>query len=220
MSITSISGGASNLQSLFKKLDTNSDGSVTKSEFVNGRPSDLSSDQASGLFDALTSALASSSSTDSTSTSSTSSDSTSGLSESDLATAFQLMNQQMQATLISAQSDETSATSEASTTSTAANRPPPPPPQTSSSDSDTTDSDSKTIAAELEKILAALTSSTSAASTTSTTASNTESSSDTTTAETQVQGFASKLAQEMVRAIEFYARNGTASVSSANSVSV
>ena len=33
MSISSVSGGSSNLQALFSKLDSNGDGSVSKSEF-------------------------------------------------------------------------------------------------------------------------------------------------------------------------------------------
>ncbi len=40
-------------QKLFKKLDANNDGSVSKDEFVNGRPKDVTADQAGALFDKL-----------------------------------------------------------------------------------------------------------------------------------------------------------------------
>lgn len=38
---------------LFKKIDTNGDGQVTKDEFVSGRPKDVNESQASGLFDTI-----------------------------------------------------------------------------------------------------------------------------------------------------------------------
>lgn len=44
---------ADRFSELFQKLDTNSDGSVTKDEFVAGRPDDVSESDASALFDKL-----------------------------------------------------------------------------------------------------------------------------------------------------------------------
>lgn len=38
---------------IFKKLDENSDGSVSKDEFVNGRPKDVTADQAGSIFDKI-----------------------------------------------------------------------------------------------------------------------------------------------------------------------
>jgi Ca2+-binding EF-hand superfamily protein len=50
---TSAASSAKDLTALFKKLDTNSDNSVSRSEFVVGRPDDVSEDQAGTLFDTL-----------------------------------------------------------------------------------------------------------------------------------------------------------------------
>jgi Ca2+-binding EF-hand superfamily protein len=73
----------------FKKLDTDSDGKISKDEFVAGAPKGTDSTQASNLYDQLVQA-ASSSSSSSTSTSSDSS--STGLSASDLQTAFQSLS--------------------------------------------------------------------------------------------------------------------------------
>lgn len=50
---TSAASSAKDLTALFKKLDTNSDNSVSRSEFVVGRPEDVSEDEAGSLFDTL-----------------------------------------------------------------------------------------------------------------------------------------------------------------------
>lgn len=52
MSISSISG-LSSLDSLFKRIDADSDGKITKSEFVSARPSNVSESRANSLFDSL-----------------------------------------------------------------------------------------------------------------------------------------------------------------------
>ena len=52
MSISSISGSGS-LLDLFKRIDANSDGQVTKDEFLSARPKGVSANQASALFDSI-----------------------------------------------------------------------------------------------------------------------------------------------------------------------
>jgi Ca2+-binding EF-hand superfamily protein len=79
---TSTSSSTQSLSSIFKKLDTNTDNSVDRTEFIAGKPDDVSEDQAGSLFDSLDS---------------------SGkglLSQSDLTSAFQQMASGMQAVLL------------------------------------------------------------------------------------------------------------------------
>lgn len=78
----SYGASASQYSRMFQKIDANSDGSVSKSEFVTGAPSDISAEQAESLFDTLDSKK------------------TGALSESDLTSAFQQMSSTMQSALI------------------------------------------------------------------------------------------------------------------------
>lgn len=83
-----IGGGsfdASQLRSLFSKIDSDGSGSVTREEFVNGAPKDVSSEMAGQLFDALDSSGSGS------------------LSESDILSAFEQLDSQMQGALIQEQ---------------------------------------------------------------------------------------------------------------------
>ncbi len=82
---TSASSSAQNLSSIFKKLDTNSDNSVDRTEFIAGKPDDVSEDQAGILFDTLNSSGSGS------------------LSQSDLTSAFQQMTANMQSVLLQSQ---------------------------------------------------------------------------------------------------------------------
>jgi len=82
---TSASSSAQNLSSIFKKLDTNSDNSVNRTEFIAGKPDDVSEDQAGALFDKLDSSGSGS------------------LSQSDLTSAFQQMASSMQSVLLQSQ---------------------------------------------------------------------------------------------------------------------
>lgn len=82
------SGGgldASQIRSLFSKLDADANGSVTRDEFISGAPGDVSSDQAATLFDSLDSSGSGS------------------LSEDDLLSAFERLNSQTQSALIQQQ---------------------------------------------------------------------------------------------------------------------
>ncbi len=87
---SSSSANTAQLSKLFTKLDTNNDKSVSKNEFVAGKPSDATDDQASSMFDSLDSSKSGS------------------LSESGMQTAFQQMATVMQSVLIQAQSDSSS----------------------------------------------------------------------------------------------------------------
>lgn len=87
---SSSSANTSQLSKLFSKLDANNDKSVSKNEFVAGKPSDVTDDQASSMFDSLDSSKSGS------------------LSESGMQTAFQQMATLMQSVLIQAQSDSSS----------------------------------------------------------------------------------------------------------------
>ncbi|KIL98405.1 Calsymin [Paramagnetospirillum magnetotacticum MS-1] len=78
----SASGSTQNISSIFKKLDTNSDNSVSRTEFIAGKPDDVSDDQAGSLFDKLNSSGSGS------------------LSQSDLTSAFQQMASAMQSVLL------------------------------------------------------------------------------------------------------------------------
>ena len=49
MSISAVGSGSSALQNLLSRLDTDGNGKISKREFVSGRSSGVSSDQASGL---------------------------------------------------------------------------------------------------------------------------------------------------------------------------
>ncbi|WP_096701867.1 EF-hand domain-containing protein [Magnetospirillum sp. 15-1] len=82
---TSASSSAQNLSSIFKKLGTNSDNSVNRTEFIAGKPDDVSEDQAGALFDKLDSSGSGS------------------LSQSDLTSAFQQMASSMQSVLLQSQ---------------------------------------------------------------------------------------------------------------------
>lgn len=82
---SSASSSAQSLAALFKKLDTNSDNSVSKAEFVTGRPDDVSEDQAGSLFDSLDSS------------------GTGTLSQTDFTSAFQQMSSGMHNVLLQAQ---------------------------------------------------------------------------------------------------------------------
>lgn len=81
--------------SLFAKLDTDDDSKVTKSEFVAAAPEGIGADAASQLFDLLDQ------------------EGTGSLSESDLASAFEQLSNEMKSALLDAQEDK---------------GPPPPPP--------------------------------------------------------------------------------------------
>ena len=88
--MTQISSSTSSISNsyllkLVGKLDTNSDGSVSKSEFVSGRPSDQSESLAGSLFDSLDSS------------------GSGAVSVTDLATVFQQMDNATQSALIAAQ---------------------------------------------------------------------------------------------------------------------
>jgi Ca2+-binding EF-hand superfamily protein len=84
---SSTTSSASLHQNLFKKLDKDSSGTVDKTEFVAGRPDDVSEDQAGQLFDSIDSKK------------------TGSLSETDLMSAFQQMGPPMQSTLLQAQEE-------------------------------------------------------------------------------------------------------------------
>lgn len=91
---TSATSSTQHISSIFKKLDTNSDNSVDRTEFVAGKPDDVSEDQAGSLFDSLD---------------------TSGkgsLSQSDLASAFQQMASSMQTVLLQNQEAQQNARSQ------------------------------------------------------------------------------------------------------------
>lgn len=81
------SPSASQIKEMFSKIDTDSDGAVTRDEFVSGAPDDVSSEMAGKLFDALDSQGSGS------------------LSESDMASAFEQLSSTMQSTVLQAQSD-------------------------------------------------------------------------------------------------------------------
>jgi len=94
MTVSSVGGSPLlKLLEMLKTLDRDGDGAISRTEFVEGRPAGLSSDQASGLYDAMTSAQP------------TSGDSATGLSANDLVTAFQQLDPQMQSSLIQAQGE-------------------------------------------------------------------------------------------------------------------
>lgn len=76
------------LSKLIKKLDANSDNSISRSEFVTGRPQGQSEEQAGSLFDTFDSS------------------SSGSLSQNDLLSAFQQMAASMASVLIQAQSDQ------------------------------------------------------------------------------------------------------------------
>ncbi|CUW40725.1 conserved protein of unknown function(containing EF-hand-like domain,202-221) [Magnetospirillum sp. XM-1] len=82
---TSASQSQQNISSIFKKLDTNSDNSVSRNEFIVGKPDDVSEDQAGALFDKLDSSGSGS------------------LSQDALSSAFQQMASGMQAVLLQSQ---------------------------------------------------------------------------------------------------------------------
>lgn len=84
-SLNSSTSSASSLIKLFQKLDTNADNSVDRTEFVAGRPDDVSEDQAGSLFDSVDSS------------------GTGSLSQNDLVSAFQQMSSAMQSVLLQAQ---------------------------------------------------------------------------------------------------------------------
>jgi Ca2+-binding EF-hand superfamily protein len=92
----SSTNGRADPAELFSKLDTNGDGSVTRDEFVSGRPDNVSQDQASSFFDRLTS----------------SSSDSSGMTQSQFVSAF--------AQNAAASSSESSATTTSSSTSSTA----------------------------------------------------------------------------------------------------
>lgn len=75
------------LDRVFSRLDTDTNGKVSRDEFVAGAPDDVDSSQAGSLFDALDS------------------EGTGALSKSDMATAFEQLASTMQSTLIAAQSE-------------------------------------------------------------------------------------------------------------------
>ncbi|RAU22772.1 hypothetical protein CU669_05115 [Paramagnetospirillum kuznetsovii] len=81
------SENAYRLSKMISSLDTNNDKSVSKSEFVAGKPKNVSDDQAGSLFDALDSS------------------GTGSMNLTDLLSSFQQMASTMQSTLIQAQSD-------------------------------------------------------------------------------------------------------------------
>lgn len=81
----SASQSQNNLSSIFKKLDTNTDNSVSREEFIVGKPDDVSEDQAGALFDKLDSSGSGS------------------LSQDALTSAFQQMASGMQAVLLQVQ---------------------------------------------------------------------------------------------------------------------
>lgn len=74
------------LNKLFSKIDSNEDGSVSRAEFISGKPDTVSSAEAGQLFDQLDSQK------------------TGTLSQADFVTAFQQMDSQMRSSLIQAQS--------------------------------------------------------------------------------------------------------------------
>ena len=81
----SASQSTNNISSIFKKLDSNSDNSVDRAEFVTGKPDDVSAEQAGSLFDTLDSK------------------GTGSLSQTDLTSAFQQMAASMQSVLLQSQ---------------------------------------------------------------------------------------------------------------------
>lgn len=85
-------------QSLFSKIDTDSSGTVTRDEFIAGAPDDVSADNAGSLYDKLDS------------------EGTGALTASDMMSAFQQMASSMQSSMIQAQSNS-------STDSTDSDRP-------------------------------------------------------------------------------------------------
>lgn len=84
-SLSSSTSSTSSLIKLFQKLDTNADNSVDRTEFIAGRPDDVSEDQAGSLFDSFDSSGSGS------------------LGQSDLVSAFQQMSSAMQGVLLQAQ---------------------------------------------------------------------------------------------------------------------
>jgi Ca2+-binding EF-hand superfamily protein len=85
---SSASSSTQSLASLFKKLDTNADNSVDRTEFVAGRPDDVSEDQAGSLFDTLDSS------------------GTGSLGQTDFTSAFQQMSAGMHSVLLQAQESQ------------------------------------------------------------------------------------------------------------------
>ncbi len=94
------SSSATRLSQMLSKLDTNNDGTINRAEFVAGKPTDVSANDAGTLFDTLDTSKSGS------------------MSASDMATAFQQMGSAMQSALIQAQSDN-SATSTSTDATTA-----------------------------------------------------------------------------------------------------
>ena len=92
-SIGGLGSSSALYEKLFKKLDSDNSGSVSRDEFVSGAPQDISSEKAGALFDKLDSSAAGS------------------LSKTDLASAFEKMSSDMQATMIQVQADSTSGAS-------------------------------------------------------------------------------------------------------------
>ena len=84
-SIGSGSSSSANLSRMLSRLDTDSSGSISKNEFVSGRPKGASEDQSSTLFDALDSS------------------GTGSMSVNDLVSAFQSMSSTMQGAMLQAQ---------------------------------------------------------------------------------------------------------------------
>lgn len=74
------SGSSSDVSQLFAKLDTNSDGTVSRDEFVAGKPDGITADQAGALYDKIASATANDTGTSGTTT---------GLTEEQLASGLQ-----------------------------------------------------------------------------------------------------------------------------------
>jgi Ca2+-binding EF-hand superfamily protein len=114
---TSAASSAKDLTELFKKLDTNSDNSVSRSEFVVGRPDDVSEDQAGALFDRLDGSGSGS------------------LGQDAFTSAFGQMSGGMQSVLLQAQES-----GQRGGGPDALGPPPPPPPDDGSSSSDSADS--------------------------------------------------------------------------------
>lgn len=89
-SIGSASSNSAYLSKMLGRMDSDSSGSISKDEFISGRPKGASADQSATLFDALDSSQSG------------------AMSVSDMASAFQQMSSLMQATMLQAQ--EASAT--------------------------------------------------------------------------------------------------------------
>jgi hypothetical protein len=82
---TSATSSTQDLSSIFKKLDANSDNSVSRDEFIVGKPDDVSNEQAGALFDTLDSS------------------GKGAFSQDELTSAFQQMASSMQSVLLQAQ---------------------------------------------------------------------------------------------------------------------